>query len=164
METTNCPMCGTDRVATEIVAPSYGNSEEFRICLCAECGLGYVNPRPGPDEIGRYYPPVYHGPPAVGGGWRMGLKRRLQYAVLQEYFGWPRRLPRAWSWPVGHLYRPFLGRAVHYIRDGRVLDVGAGNGEFLAWLRAMDEGWRAIGLEPSPNGCRLAREAQAGRP
>jgi SAM-dependent methyltransferase len=38
----------------------YPSAERFNVVECEQCGLGYVNPRPSPAEMQRYYPPDYY--------------------------------------------------------------------------------------------------------
>jgi hypothetical protein len=34
--------------------------EFFKLAKCRKCGFVYFNPRPGKEEIKKYYPPWYH--------------------------------------------------------------------------------------------------------
>jgi SAM-dependent methyltransferase len=45
---------------------------------------------------------------------------------------------------------------LHASSRGRLLDVGCGNGAFLAKMR--DLGWEVVGVEPDPKAARVARE------
>jgi len=62
METVTCNLCGSDRHAVVYTIPDryYYPEEIFTVVECLECGLGFVNPRPSPEEIGKYYPSVFY--------------------------------------------------------------------------------------------------------
>ena len=43
-----------------VLAATEGSYDElWNLVECRRCSLGYLNPRPTVDEIGRYYPEVY---------------------------------------------------------------------------------------------------------
>lgn len=58
LEAVACNLCGSsaERLAYEVPDERYHPAEWFRVVECTGCGLGYVNPRPSPAAIGRYYP------------------------------------------------------------------------------------------------------------
>lgn len=157
METTNCPICRCGAYRIFLKAQSENWREEFSICQCDDCGFCFVNPRPSIDEIGRYYPPSYHSDPARSGSGWIEIKRQLQYSVLQTSYGWPTkiapRLARLLSIPVERGF----GRAFPFHPGKRLLDIGAGNGEFLLWLRDLEASWQLTGVELSPAACEIAR-------
>ena len=61
METVNCNCCGSSNLRKIYEKPDekYFPEEWFTVVECLECGLGFVNPRPTIQEIGRYYPSVF---------------------------------------------------------------------------------------------------------
>lgn len=96
-----------------------------RLALC-DCGFLYSTPRPTPELLDRHYESSQS---ASGAVWR---------AV-----GEGTRSSRFLGYRVG-----FVRRLLDEGREaGRVLDIGASNGDFL---RALDlPGWEHVGLEPS---------------
>lgn len=101
--------------------------------VCAKCGLRYTRPLPNEGELAALYTENYY----VRNSSRLlstdTFRRLFQYSVL-----WQHR-------------RTFAER-----QSGRILDVGCGNGDFLAALKAR--GWEVYGTEFSPAACDLARE------
>ncbi len=124
MEWVNCALCGADD--TEVVFEEEDRLHhiegKFRLVRCRQCGLMYINPRPSPEEIGRYYPEDYHAY-QVGG--------RSRWARWDRAYGIRKRC------------RAVISRAS--VRGGRILDVGCSTGEFLEAMRAY--GWEAYGVE-----------------
>lgn len=92
----------------------------FHLCRCPVCKLEFASPRPTFDELrDRLYQKEYFY--LSGGERRIAYTRKLQYS---------RQL---------HTIEKLLGR------KGRILDVGCGDGAFLAFAR--DEGWEAAGTD-----------------
>ena len=63
MEATNCNLCGAND--TELCFQSRDDrfevdDEIWNAVKCRECGLGYLNPRPTPANIGDYYPTRFY--------------------------------------------------------------------------------------------------------
>jgi 2-polyprenyl-3-methyl-5-hydroxy-6-metoxy-1,4-benzoquinol methylase len=119
----SCGACGASdaRTLLEALDPEGISLEPFRVVRCASCGAAYVNPRPAAAELGAFYVRGYYGRPGEDSG------------------------------PVGRA----LGRLLMALRaataergmrkPGRVLDVGCGDGTFLAALRRR--GWTCAGVE-----------------
>jgi SAM-dependent methyltransferase len=97
------------------------------VVRCRECGHRYVDPRPTQIEIARGY-----SLPAAYDDW-------LEVADAREAM-WRRR----------------FHRVLDDVHVGRLLDVGAGIGTFLAIAR--DEGWEIDGTEVSSTAIAHARE------
>lgn len=61
MEEVSCDLCGSQRYSEIYRMPDilFHPDEWFSVVECAECGLGFTNPRPTRQEIGRYYPETF---------------------------------------------------------------------------------------------------------
>ena len=96
-----CPYCG--RAAGRLFRTTDLNrratAEHFDYHRCHACGLIFVHPVPA--DLGRFYPPEYHGEPTPE-----------QLAVAAE------------------LERYKLDLVLRYVRSGRLLEVGSGYGAF----------------------------------
>lgn len=100
----------------------------FQIVKCRNCGLVYLNPRPGKEKLPQYYPDNYYLPPP------------------------PERAPDGQTpEKTGILEK----RILQYKRPGTILDIGCKCGAFLAGLKTP--GWQAYGVEISPLAAQAAR-------
>jgi SAM-dependent methyltransferase len=99
----------------------------YRVLRCAACDLRFVTPQPPPDSLARAYDAGYYAP------WLGGEAARRRAL-------WGRRL------------RALAGAGA----TGPLLDVGCGDGAFLAAARAA--GFQAQGTEFSPYAAALVRE------
>ena len=156
----NCPVCGNserdllhsdlwDRVFFS--APGLWNSWR-----CRQCESAYLDPRPTEDSIGlayrRYYTHDEQSSAPRAPSFRMKFGngyRSERYGAsvtpasrLGKYIG---RIPPI-GWGIDNQYR-YLPR-----HRGRVLDIGAGGGDWLELARSS--GWQVASVEPDP----VARE------
>ena len=136
----------------------HGSGSEFQLVRCLGCGLVFLNPRPDREEITRFYHPGY-GPYAESGGpshkHRLSPLRRRIYSAFYNYPHGNHRngillklllLPVKWA--VARNMIAFQG-------EGKILDIGAGSGSFLASMKAL--GWDPYGVDISPEAIERAR-------
>lgn len=127
-----CNLCGSSDV--EVLGDRDRDGHPLRTTICRACGLVWSNPRPGEEEVRRYYSSEYRldykgqATPSMRHVARSGRGALNRYRVLA----------------------PYLTRA------GRILDAGAGGGEVVYVLRKL--GFDASGLEPDEQYARHARE------
>ncbi|MDX6528172.1 MAG: hypothetical protein QOH41_462 [Blastocatellia bacterium] len=106
-----------------------GLGVECEIWRCGRCGLVFPNPMPVPTG---------------------GLAQHYEVDA-DDYFQHHDRDAKSAS---GHM---FLTQAAELCgRKGRILDIGAGRGELLR--AAVEDGWEAVGIEPSAEFARYATE------
>lgn len=128
-----CNLCGS--VDIEALGARDRDGRPLRTTICRRCGLVWSNPRPGQDQVRRYYSREYRlhykgqTTPSLRHTARSGRGALNRYRALA----------------------PFLRRG------DRVLDAGAGSGEVVYVLRRF--GFNASGLEPDEAYARYAREA-----
>lgn len=154
LEETPCPVCGCEfarpfRRGRDLC---YGCPGEFQMVRCDTCGHVYVNPRPTPASIGRFYPPEY-GPhhDTAGSAATTALSGRGSLRKWLGHIGWIRR---GYDWIVesrGHII------PVPTATDApRGLELGCSSGAFLETLRSR--GWNVTGVEPSVTAARQAQQ------
>lgn len=122
MQAVDCPLCGSARHRfvyerrdhTHHVTGTY-----FRVVRCRDCGMVFVNPRPGPGEIDAFYPEEFY-------------EAQIAPAQLLRDKG-------------GALQA--RARLLQELTSGRLLDVGCQKGEFMQWMK--QRGWDVRGVEIS---------------
>jgi SAM-dependent methyltransferase len=142
-----CALCGTaraDPVATGRDFEYDTCPNEFRFVRCSGCGHLYLSPRPRVADLGAIYPANY-------------------YAFTHGGNPLVARLRRAWEGGKVRLYRDLVGEGPR-----RILDVGCGNGRFLALLRDFGcPEWQLVGIDLDAEAVEQCRargfEAHVGR-
>ncbi len=124
METVNCNLCGASDQRIVYAKPDehYPRDEWFTVVECLNCGLGFLNPRPTPEEIGQYYPAGYY-----------------EYDQRDPDFHERR-------------YEIEADVIRGKIPDGKgrsLLDLGCANGNFPRYMKRL--GWEVEGVEVSAN-------------
>ncbi|MHA8074800.1 class I SAM-dependent methyltransferase [Aquirufa sp. HETE-40SA] len=125
----NCPVCGSPDSTLKFKAKDYTVSNElFHIVTCNSCQLIYTNPRPAANEAG----PYYHASAYIShSDTNEGLINKLYHAVrkftLQSKTNWIEQEKKG---------------------NKELLDIGCGNGHFLA--AAKEKGWNINGVELDP--------------
>src|SRR5882762_10115756 len=113
-------------------------------CQNKECGLIWLNPMPLEEDIGIAYKRYFtHGAD--------GQKRRRSLALLHELLRW------SVEYVIG-LRREKRVVDARYLNDqapGKLLEIGCGNGDYLARMKGL--GWDVEGIEIDPVACRYAR-------
>lgn len=128
-----CNLCGS--VDVEVIGHRDREGHPLRTTICRRCGLVWSNPRPGEQDVRRYYSREYrldykgHSTPSLRHIARSGRGALNRYRALAPYL----------------------------TRGARILDAGAGGGEVVYVLRKL--GFDAAGLEPDEEYARYAREA-----
>ena len=140
----------------------------FGIVRCDGCGCVRLSPRPTKEHLARYYPGEDYLPHRPGGFTQGDASRTMggvRDAVRDEVLrklGYPKPQHR-WVRPFTTLaHRPLLRRVAFgwqgfppFVPNGRALDIGSGNGFFLALLR--HHGWEVQGLDLSESAAETTR-------
>jgi SAM-dependent methyltransferase len=162
----SCPLCGANErkllyrgLSDRVFSSAPGLWDLWR---CGKCESAYLDPRPTRESLPlayrRYYTHEDAAPPpravphlrrALANGYRNSRygAKLTPASKLGSYIG---RIP-PFGWGIDSRYR-YLPRP-----PGRVLDIGAGDGEWLDLVREC--GWQVAAVEPDP----IARERIKGR-
>jgi glycosyltransferase involved in cell wall biosynthesis/SAM-dependent methyltransferase len=110
------------------------SSGDHRVVRCDDCGLVFLNPQPSADELARIYRADYF----LGSESEAGRQTasELKYATAGLYLSEIRRY--------------------HGSGNGRLLEVGCGEGDFLVLAEA--DGWQVTGVEFSSAAGERARQ------
>lgn len=130
-----CPWCGSDKAQINLwLKDEFLSKEDFHICECLSCGLLYTMPRPPKEKLGEYY------------------KSEEYYSHQENTKGFiPKVYEAVKKVNLKHKYQIATeGKEV-----GTLLDIGCGVGDFIH--TAEEQGWEAIGVEPSDDAKSIAR-------
>jgi SAM-dependent methyltransferase len=150
-------------------------NDVFRLVKCKNCGLQYLNPRPIKQQIGYYYSEDYyaHNPlkkkkPKERNRfvekW-MDFKKNVRAMILINFYNYPcnqeedRKSLSAYRkiilWFFYFTYRSRLD-IIPFSGEGKILDIGCGNGRYLSTLKKL--GWQTHGIEQNPKSSKYARD------
>lgn len=139
LEEIPCDFCGTLDVAKEFI-----RKDGMRVVECAQCGLAYLNPRPKPEFIPRFYEADYFTGAAAERG-EGGLKPNLD--VSDSVSGQNQiNILR----PIAIINKKFGG-----LKGKRVLEIGCATGDLL--MQIKKRGAIIKGLEISDFAADVAR-------
>ena len=160
-ESVGCAACGR-RESTPVVVVPMADAPGGRsaVVQCSGCGLRRLDPRPGGAIIGRYYAAAGgQGYNAYAGRRRSPFKQAVWDALRD---GYSRPAGQAW-W--SRLLSPLTGAVASWAFDInvrldqakglRVLEVGAGFGDLLIYLR--QRGCEVLGTDLSGSGAAMAK-------
>jgi SAM-dependent methyltransferase len=130
-----CNLCGSDACISLFKAKDlrFYTGQEFTLVKCTKCELVYLDPIPAEEEISTYYPPAY-----------FGEKESLA----------DRQSLRSSDYETDKLSQ--MHRSGILSQKGRILDIGCGNGAFLANMKQRN--WEVYGIETAKIAADYAQE------
>jgi len=162
LEYISCYLCGSKdfevwTVARDLLHKIPG---EFRVVRCSQCGLVYLNPRPTAETLSSLYPKDY-GPHQILGKHKSRRISLIYHLILSNFYNYPGRCSAflkfvLWPFFLRTIWYSKKVRIIPFIGDGKLLDVGCGNGAFLFFMK--DLGWDVYGVEPNENSVRYAHD------
>lgn len=150
----NCPLCrGAARYAFTTEDRLHPIPGQFDSYQCEGCRVLFLHPFPTPDVLNRHYPEEeYYAYRAEGTLSKAGLKNYFKNLALERR-SWAgkflRRLARLRGNEVWEI-------AASFPSGSAVLDIGCGNGDYLAIFQKF--GIKCYGVEPSPKAAEIARQ------
>ena len=125
---TVCPSCSSDNLQPVLSAVDHTVSHEtFAIWQCGHCSLRFTQDVPAAGAIGPYYRSEEY---ISHSNISRGLVNNLYHMVRRQTLSDKRRLIQS-ATPS---------------KQGKLLDIGAGTGAFVAYMQ--QQGWEVTGLEP----------------
>ena len=161
-ENVSCALCGQAGAETVLTIPCASAPDGMSaVKACRHCGLRRLEPRPDRNLIGTFYA-------AAGGdnynayqGRRRSARTQALWNFLRDGAARPAR-----SSTIGKLLAPLTGAIANWAFDinvlldrqigRRVLEVGAGYGDILIYLR--ERGCEVLGTDLSPSAVAKAAE------
>jgi 2-polyprenyl-3-methyl-5-hydroxy-6-metoxy-1,4-benzoquinol methylase len=130
-----CLICGSSEFENFLECTDYFLSKEnFTIVKCLECGFLFINPRPFPEELSRYYDsPDYISHSGTNKGFVNFIYKKIRSYTHSKKV-----------------------KLVTKLANGKsILDVGCGSGELLHLFK-MNK-WETIGIEPNQSAREFAK-------
>jgi 2-polyprenyl-3-methyl-5-hydroxy-6-metoxy-1,4-benzoquinol methylase len=121
----DCPVCGSSASTHVFDTRDYQfrvDSATFGVRRCSACGCGFLSPRPGRDDLARYYNDAFYW--SYEGGQSLGADDIARARAAQI---------------------AAKARLLEGLKPGALLDIGTQKGEFLDHMRGR--GWDVQGVE-----------------
>lgn len=132
-----CPVCqGIELTNDRIIKDHSISGESFALNRCESCNFLFTNPRPAPQDLGKYYESEDYVSHTDEGN---NLVNRI-YKIVRSYT----------------LENKVKLLSKHCTKEETLLDIGCGTGHFLA--RAKEKQWAITGVEPNPQARILAEK------
>ena len=132
-----CPLCGSNAIRKRFTCTDhFATGETFDVYECTDCHFAFTQNVPDEKEIGRYYEsPTYISHSNTNKGITNRLYHLVRKIMLKNKTGLVKRLT--------------------LLKNGKILDYGAGTGHFA---RAMKKrGWEVTAIEKSDKARELSR-------
>lgn len=137
-EITNCLICGSTNSEPFLVCKDHTVSQkEFTIRRCKDCGFRFTSPRPDDKDLGAYYKAESY---VSHSDTKKGLVNTLYH------------------WVRSYTLIKKLQLVMHHtkLKQGKILDYGAGTGAFLETCKKNK--WAAYGIEPDETARKVMAE------
>ncbi len=166
----NCFLCNKKGtvVYTKLKDRIYTVSGTWDFYRCKKCDLMWLNPQPRIKEIPNLYADYFtHVPSKKINDRNKATKTKSNlFRLVLPHFRYPpvskSRIMRMMS-NILRLSPTIIERVnrelrwVKYKENGKLLDVGCGNGEYLSWMKSI--GWDVTGVEPDKKAVANASKA-----
>ncbi len=134
----SCPICKSKLETSSLQVKDYTvSSESFEISECPSCQLRITNPFPEEQAIGKYYESeeyISHSDSSK--------------SIVDKLYHFIRKITLK--------QKANLIRNTTKVKNGSILDIGAGTGYFLNTMQMLN--WNVMGLEPSEKARAVAKQ------
>ncbi|MDD4394788.1 MAG: class I SAM-dependent methyltransferase [Bacteroidales bacterium] len=135
-ELQQCPICHSSQISEfKNIKDYFLTQEDFTVARCEHCGFLFLNPRPDKAAIAPYYKSEAYFSHSDG---RKGLIARM-YQIVRHF-------------NIRNKYK-LINK---YKKSGKILDIGCGTGDVLAYFSANN--WQIEGVEPDADARKVAQE------
>jgi 2-polyprenyl-3-methyl-5-hydroxy-6-metoxy-1,4-benzoquinol methylase len=132
----NCPVCDSNSFSAFLeVEDFFLTHENFSLVKCNSCNFVFTNPRPSENDLGKYYQSVEY---ISHSSSTISFKDKVYYSVRNYTI--KKKFKLIWK----------------YFKNGNILDIGCGTGEFLNFFKL--KGWNTTGIEPNNSARKTAIE------
>jgi 2-polyprenyl-3-methyl-5-hydroxy-6-metoxy-1,4-benzoquinol methylase len=117
--------------------------ERYDYHSCSNCGFIFQHPLPTLEQISSFYPKEYE---VYEEESRLKKISSFRKSVLKKYYGYTHLKTNPLNDALCFITKFFSNKhEVHYKLDGKLLDVGCGNGRYLDGMKKL--GWQTKGVE-----------------
>lgn len=153
-----CDCCNKNQLVTislkEVADPKKTVQKKYNIVTCNKCSHSFIDPMPSEREIISFYPKDYYA--HVTFACHNSIKAKLKKFSIRLYYGQysENKLIKL----LQKLFYLFFKHTINeppIIINGKLLDIGCGNGEYLYMVKQF--GWFTYGIEPNGNAVNVAK-------
>jgi len=142
---------------------------EWNFICCEKCKILWLHPKPNINEIPYLYSDEYFTHKSIG-KIHLGsteFKKRIRLSALSKYYGYQHLDPKSPFFSIiatilmtipfsrKRITMGFGKMLIPYIKGGSILDIGCGNGTYLAYMKEM--GWKVAGIEMDQKAAEIAQ-------
>lgn len=142
---TFCKICKDQRDVKVLLSDIRDNAgivkEEFCIVECSACKIKFIHPFLLPKQIRSIYPNTYYAHQRYDRH-HMSIKERIKFRLKEVYYNKNSKL----LFRFLYSFLKFTVNEPPFIKEGRLLDVGCGTGEYIREINSF--GWKAYGIDP----------------
>ncbi len=147
-----CPVCNQpspyDFSGRDLMFNHYDRYDYHR---CISCNFIFQHPLPTIEQIGSFYPNEYE---VYEEQSRLKKVSGLRKSILKRYYGYSHLRTNTFNDFICFIPKLFNNDfEIHFSSNGRILDVGCGNGRYLDGMKKL--GWQVKGVEFNESAVRV---------
>jgi 2-polyprenyl-3-methyl-5-hydroxy-6-metoxy-1,4-benzoquinol methylase len=129
----------------------FNHYDRYDYHCCTSCDFTFQHPLPTTEQIGSFYPDEYE---VYEEQSRLKKVSGLRKSVLKKYYGYSHLNTSAFNDFICFIPKLFNNNfEIHFSSNGKVLDVGCGNGRYLDGMKKL--GWLVKGVEFNESAVRV---------